>query len=322
MSSNKSPDWKKLSKANLIFRAADSPPALADCSIFSYSDGWVIFGENIKLKEGEIVGKMNILLNELSDLNREVVRQKRELEELNAVKNRFLGMAAHDLRNPAGYIESFSSIMLDSMRENLTDEQLEIMSLIYETSSFMHRIVDDLLDISKIEAGVFNLDMERIDLRAFLAKSISLNNIMAHKKGMEIDFIADTRASDIWADRYKLIQVMNNLLSNAIKFSNPGGEITVRAADDGGEAIRISIKDSGVGMPSGEMNKLFKPFNMLSVKATGGEQSTGLGMVIVKNIIEAHGGAIKVDSEPAKGTTVSFTIPIKGKSDLSGQYAV
>ena len=310
ISSNKNLNWKKAGKMNLIFRASDSLPVLVDCLIFPYSGGWMIFGESITLSEGGISGKMNILINEMADLNREVVRQKKELEELSAVKNRFLGMAAHDLRNPSGYIKEFSSILLELMSENLTEDQLKIIGTIRETSSYMNGIVEDLLDISKIEAGVLDLNLERLDLRTFLTENISFNNIMANKKGIEIIFTAETEALEMLADKYKLAQVMNNLLSNAIKFSNPGSKVTVRMVNDGEKSVKISVEDNGMGIPAGELDKLFKPFQKFSVKATKGEKSTGLGMVIVKNIVEAHGGMITVESEPSKGTAMIFTIPI------------
>ncbi len=246
------------------------------------------------------------LNNELNNLTRELQKKNAELAQLNAIKNRFLGMAAHDLRYPMICIKEFSSFL---SRENLTEDQRKVSSNIQELSGYMSSIVANLLDISKIEAGVFDLNKERIGLQAFLGETITLNNIMARKKEMEIRLQNDARIAEIWADKHKLAQVLNNLLSNAIKFSNPGNEIIVRAADEGNEIVSISVKDHGVGIPIGELDSVFKPFQKLSAKATRGETSTGLGMVIVKNIVEAHGGKIRVESEPSKGTTVSFTIP-------------
>ncbi|MEI8345747.1 MAG: ATP-binding protein [Candidatus Omnitrophota bacterium] len=134
---------------------------------------------------------------------------------------------------------------------------------------------------------------------------------MAHQKDLRIDWACDCVAAHLWVDPQKITQVINNLLSNAVKFSHPGGKITVRAADAGADTVEISISDTGVGIPDGELSQIFKPFAKLSVKATRGEKSTGLGMVIVKNIVEAHGGTIRVESAPSKGTTVSFTVPRK-----------
>jgi signal transduction histidine kinase len=271
----------------------------------------VAFGEANSEELDKLQKHFILLNNELNNLTRELQKKNAELAQLNSIKNRFLGMAAHDLRFPMICIKEFSSFLL---REHLTDDQMKMIASIQELSSAMNVMVEDLLDISKIEAGVFELDRGRVDLQSFLADTISLNNILDRKKGIHIHSVVDLKIPEIWADQNKLAQVMNNLLSNAIKFSKPSSEIEVRAVNEDNGSVRISIQDSGVGIPRDELDKVFKPFQRLSAKATRGETSTGLGMVIVKNIVEAHRGRIRVESELAKGTTVSFTIPCKGQA--------
>lgn len=298
-------------KVPLSVKSADGLPRTFYFMLFDLGDARVAFGDQ-DIDELDKLQKQFLSLNvELGSITRELQKKNAELAQLNAVKNKFLGMAAHDLRNPSGYIKEFSAIMLEHMRDNLTEEQVKILETIHETSGYMSRIVEDLLDVAKIEAGKFDMVFEQFDLRAFLAENISFNNIMAHKKQLEIDCSCDNSVTEIFADKHKLSQVFNNLLSNAIKFSDPGGKIDVQAVNDKAKAVRITVMDSGVGIPADELKNLFKPFVRLSVKATRGEKNTGLGMVIVKNIIEAHGGTIKVESCPGQGTSVSFSIPFR-----------
>lgn len=172
----------------------------------------------------------------------------------------------------------------------------------------MLNLITDLLYISKIEAGKLQLELKETDLLALLERNVELNRLMAGRKQIDILF---TRREDLPAlvvDAPKIEQVLNNLISNGIKFSHPGTTVEVLALRRDQEVV-VSVRDEGQGIPADEIDRLFIPFENLSVKSTGGEQSTGLGLAIVKRIVEGHAGRIWVESEMGVGSTFSFSLP-------------
>ncbi len=265
--------------------------------------------KNQKQKESTLYDELGRLNNELANLQRELTKKNIELEKLNEEKNRFLGIAAHDLRNPLNAIQMYSEFLSDEASEILTPEQIEFVSIIHSSSQFMLRLVNDLLDVAKIESGKLELDLTRTDLIDLIRHNVTLNNTMASKKNISIDFHYDQDIPETLVDTAKIEQVLNNLIVNAIKFSNQGSVINVKVARSGKEAV-ISVKDQGQGIPDGEIDKLFKPFQRTSVRSTGGEDSTGLGLAIVRKIVMGHQGTVWVESEVGKGSTFYVALPL------------
>ena len=234
---------------------------------------------------------------------------EKKLIELSQLKNKFLGMAAHDLRNPLSSIRGFSEILLMEL-ETLTDEQKEFLTLINTISDQMLRLVNDLLDVSVIESGKLDLQLKMDSLRKLLEERIRIGETVAAKKAIRIS----RRLSDvpeIAFDTNRIVQVIDNLIGNAIKFSPPGSEIYVGLGMEGKE-VRVSVEDHGPGLSEEDKGKLFGEFQRLSAQPTGGEKSTGLGLSIAKKIVEAHAGRIWVETEKGKGAIFCFALPIKG----------
>jgi signal transduction histidine kinase len=242
-------------------------------------------------------------------MQRELIKRNIELEKLNDLKNEFIGMAAHDLRNPLQVIEGYSVLLLGKRFGELSDEQQQFISLIKKNSDFMLKLITDLLSISKIEAGKLTLEFTETDLIPLLQRTIELNRLLFEQKQIQIEFLADEGLPKVRVDATKVEQVLDNLISNAGKFSSPNSIVEVRARKNQ-EEIVISVKDEGQGIPANELDRLFVPFQKLSVKGTAGEQSTGLGLAIVKRIVEGHSGKVSVKSEVGVGSTFSFSLPI------------
>lgn len=249
------------------------------------------------------------LNNELANAQREVIKKNIELEELNDQKNQLIGMAAHDLRNPLGVIKGYGEFLLMDDAAGLNEEQVEIIKIISEASNHMLDMVNNLLDISKIESGKVELKLKKENLTALVANSVKVNKIIAAKKGINIVFDCLAEEIQVNIDTHKIIQVLDNLLSNAIKFSFPGSSIDVSVCQKDLLA-KVCVKDYGQGIPAGEIHKLFKPFSRTSVKSTAGELNSGLGLAIVKKIIQSHKGDIYVESEFKKGASFYFTLPV------------
>lgn len=252
--------------------------------------------------------ELSRLNNELVGMQRELSKKNFELAELNKLKNQFLGMAAHDLRNPLGYIINYSEFIEDE-KENLSKDQNDFIVQIKSLSRFMLNLVTDLLDLSAIEAGEINLRTEPVDIILLIMQNIQRNSILAEKKQIKIHFEASIQSLLLSLDKGKIEQVITNLLSNAVKYSKPNTLIIVELKSDN-SFVTISVKDQGQGIEKDELNLLFKPFQKTSTKSTAGEKSTGLGLFIVKRIVEAHKGKIWVESNYNIGSIFHFSLPI------------
>ena len=246
--------------------------------------------------------------NELANLQREMARKNAELSQLNEEKNRFLGIAAHDLRSPLGVILTYSEFLESEAAEVLDSEQREFVSAIRSTTQFMLRLIDDLLDVSQIEAGQLNLDLQPADLVGLLRHNVGLNRALAARKQIQIRFQPEMATLRVVIDAAKIVQVLNNLVGNAIKFSPALTQVDVLLSATASTAI-IAVDDHGPGIPPNELAKLFKPFSKTSVRSTAGEKSTGLGLAIVRRIAEGHGGEVQVESEVGRGSRFLVRLP-------------
>ena len=264
-----------------------------------------------EFKEEETYDELSRLNNELVNLQRELFKKNTELAKLNLLKNRFLGMAAHDLRNPLAAILSQSEFLIEELEDKIPVEEMDFLKSILKSSFFMLSLVEDLLDVSKIETGNLNLKKKDVDFIPFLHEIVKLNNILAKKKNIQI--ISDEKIDSLIIpfDQYKITQVINNLLTNAVKFSHPDSEIILKIILDD-DFLKISIKDTGTGIITADLQEIFTPFNKATSKGTAGEKSTGLGLSICKKIVEGHNGKIWVESEVDKGSTFSFSLPTNG----------
>ncbi len=244
--------------------------------------------------------------------------QSKNLRELNQALNRFIGIAAHDLRNPIGIIQMYSLYLLQDRESGLKEHQVRILNIIKDSSSFMLRLVEDLLDISKIESGNIQLNMTRNDYASFLRDNVDVNRILASRKRIRIRLKTDEGLPDIMFDRGKLTQVLNNLISNAVNYSEPGSNVEISANIKDDDLVTM-VKDHGPGIKPEDRDKVFREFQRGHCKATGGEKSTGLGLAIARKIVEGHRGRIGVRSEPGKGSEFYFTLPLHLKKEAAAK---
>ncbi len=231
-----------------------------------------------------------------------------QLSKANAAKNKFLGMAAHDLRNPLASIRGLAEFLRDGALGPLTPDQRDLASTIHSASQDMLQLVNELLDVAVIEAGELKLAPERSDLAPLVEKAVHLANIDAARKQTQIVLTAVARPAVATVDPHKIHQVVDNLLTNAVKFSPPGSSIKVELQPVPG-GLAIAVTDQGPGIPDSERDRLFKDFGRTSVLPTGGEKSTGLGLAICRKIVEAHHGTIVAENLPTGGCVFRVTLP-------------
>jgi signal transduction histidine kinase len=267
---------------------------------------------HMKQRDQSIYDELTHLNNELSAMQRELMKKNHELAQLNQQKNYFLGMAAHDLRSPLGTIVSYSEFLLDQDRAHTSEDDRELVGVIRKSSEFMLGLINDLLDISKIESGNLNLNVSPLNLAELISQGIDLNQVLAEKKGIRLQESHAGQLPEIvvW-DRYKIEQVLNNLLGNAIKFSHPDSTVMIRLSADENKVV-MQFEDRGDGMPDDILDQLFIPFSKASRVGTKGEKGTGLGLAIVRRILEGHGGEIRAENMAEGGTRFIVSLPIGG----------
>jgi len=231
-----------------------------------------------------------------------------QLMRANVAKNRLLGMVAHDLRNPLGSIGSLTEFLQeDGAAGRLGANQLDLINCIHDAVQTMLQLVNELVDVSVIEAGELRINPAAVSLRALIEESATLNRINAAKKGTRIECAVADLPAAIRADGPKIRQVIDNLINNAVKFSPPHSTVRIEAATRDGQCT-VAVLDEGPGIPPNERHKLFKEFGRTSVSPTAGEKSTGLGLAICRRIIEAHGGAICAENRPGRGSIFRFQL--------------
>lgn len=251
------------------------------------------------------------------ELRKTIAAQKKELEasnqklkESNDELNRFVGMAAHDIRNPVGAIQMTSEMLLEE--ENIDAETKSFIEMIHTAAANSLQILNDTLNISQIQSGTITLHMAKQDYIAFLKEDLRMNEYQTQRKKQILRFESLIEKAEIEFDKSRLLQVINNLLTNAIKYSEPGTMIRVRVdwSDETKKSILTEVIDQGLGIDKKYHEHLFDPFTTTSNPTTGNESKTGLGLAIVKKIVALHNGSIGFTSEKGKGSRFFFTLPV------------
>jgi len=216
---------------------------------------------------------------------------------------------SHELRTPLTIIQEGVALINDKILGDVNEKQVSTLSQVLENIARLTRIIDGLLDISKLEAGEMELKRSSVDIAKFIKKIIEDFQSKAKEKKIVLKTSLSKKVSRVYADGDKLIQILTNLVSNSLKFTPANGKITVRADDDADGSVMISVSDTGVGMSGGDVSKLFNKFQQFDRVHGPGEKGTGLGLSISKKIVELHGGRIWAESKVKKGSTFCFTIP-------------
>jgi signal transduction histidine kinase len=259
-------------------------------------------------RESDLYDELTRLNNELVTAQRELAKKNIELARLNDQKNEFLGIAAHDLRNPLGVILAYSHFLIEEAAPALGQEQVGFLNRIKSSSNFMLNLVNNLLDISVIEAGKLQLNLEQVELGELLRENISVNRVLADREQIRLTLERVDKVPAMMLDRVKIEQVLNNLLGNAIKFSPAGSEVSVSLEDSESDAI-ITVRDRGPGIPEEEIGRVFQPFTKTGSRRSEREKSAGLGLAIVKKIVAGHGGEISVESKIGEGSAFRVALP-------------
>jgi signal transduction histidine kinase len=261
--------------------------------VTSFADQAVIAIENVRL------------FDEIQD-------KSRQLEIANQHKSEFLANMSHELRTPLNAIIGFSEVLIERMFGELNEKQDDYLKDIFTSGKHLLSLINDILDLSKIEAGRMELDADTFDAAAALGNAMTLVRERAQRHGIALSLDVDPQLGDgtgqIRADERKFKQIMLNLLSNAVKFTPDGGKIGVRAMLANG-ALEVAVSDTGIGIAKEDQEAVFEEFRQVGRHYTNKQEGTGLGLALTKRFVELHGGTLRLESELGHGSTFTFTIP-------------
>jgi signal transduction histidine kinase/putative methionine-R-sulfoxide reductase with GAF domain len=241
-------------------------------------------------------------------LFREIQDKSRQLEIANKHKSEFLANMSHELRTPLNAIIGFSEVLLERLFGDVNDKQQDYLQDIHSSGRHLLNLINDILDLSKVEAGRMELELSRFDLPTAIATAMTLVRERAQRHDIKLGMDVDPALGEVVADERKLKQILLNLLSNAVKFTPDGGRIDVRAQATANE-IEIAVRDTGIGIAAADQEAVFEEFRQVGRHYTSKQEGTGLGLALTRRFVELHGGTIRVASEPGKGSTFTFTLP-------------
>jgi signal transduction histidine kinase len=255
---------------------------------------------------------------QLENSRREVAIARDEAIAANRHKSAFLANMSHELRTPLNAIIGFSEVLSAKVFGELNDKQAEYIDDIFASGHHLLSLINDILDLSKIEAGRLELSCMTFDLPGAIDNALTLMKERANRRGVTLRKQVASPVGAVTADERAVKQILINLLTNAIKFTDGGGSITVRAEGNGQEVV-IAVADSGIGIPKEDQTVIFEEFRQGTSDYTRKQEGTGLGLALSRRLVELHGGRIWVESEPGRGSTFSFTLPVAGTAAVRAE---
>jgi signal transduction histidine kinase len=265
--------------------------------------------ERRRMRTAEAIRVARGLIRELAVQSAELERARIAAEEGSRAKSQFLANMSHELRTPLNSIVGFSKVLLNKIDGDLSDRQEAYLRAVHTSGTHLLRLINGILDLSRIEAGRLELSLEELDLADVIAECVEESESLVRGKAVKLERDVAPELPRLFADRTKVKQVLLNLLSNAAKFT-AAGRILVRAQAEP-DGLRVSVADTGVGIRAEALPRLFEPFHRLPGRASLEAGGTGLGLTISRRFVEMHGGRMWVESREHQGSTFYFTLPLK-----------
>jgi len=315
-----------IGRTSADFNMYENPSDRAEIfSNLKMNGGTSRFPNSIRRKDGSVftgiastsviqIGGQSHVLASVKDVS-DIQRSRQEAVAANQAKSEFLSSMSHELRTPMNAILGFSQLLDNDPEQPLSEDQQDSLTHIRNSGRHLLELINEVLDLSKIEAGKMELSIEEVSLSAIIDEGLQSVLTKAEERGIDIS-VVDTvgQAPMVRADHLRLLQVLINLLSNAVKYNRENGKVTIGVEETAGDMLRIAVSDTGEGIPENKQSELFKPFSRLDAESSGIE-GTGIGLVICKDLIERMDGFVGMESEIGKGSTFWFELPV-AKNDL------
>jgi signal transduction histidine kinase len=255
------------------------------------------------------ITKRRLLEDELVRRNEEIVVQYRRLQETSRLKSEFLANMSHELRTPLNAIIGFSELIHDGKAGEVNANQKEYLGDVLTSSRHLLDLINGVLDLAKVEAGKTEFRPEAVNLPELIGEVVDALRTLAAQKNIRIELPEEMSVNAIFTDRSKLKQVLYNYLSNALKFTPNGGRVGVHVLPEGASAFRLEVEDTGIGVAASDLGRLFVEFQQLDASTAKKYPGTGLGLALLKRIVEAQGGSVGVESVLGKGSTFWAVLP-------------
>ncbi len=254
--------------------------------------------------------ELRLLKERITRQNIELARTNAELRRASRLKDEFLAGISHEVRTPLAAVLGLAEILRTRVVGPVNNEQAEILQRIDESGRHLLAVINDLLDLAKIDAGRFDLELRLVSAHHLCEASVRMIHELAIRKSQTVSLNVDPRVTTIRADERRLRQALINLLSNAVKFTAPGGNIGLDVqGDPDGEVVRLSVWDSGIGIAAEDIPRLFVPFSQIDGEHQRGQTGSGLGLAIVARLAELHGGGMELTSQPGQGSRFTLSLP-------------
>ena len=253
--------------------------------------------------------KLQSQAEKLITQQQELVEKRRAVEKASQLKSEFLANMSHELRTPLNAVIGFSELMMDEVPGKINDEQRECLGDILGSGQHLLNLINDVLDLSKVEAGKIELKLQDLNLAAVIADVAKTVEPMLDDSKHKLEVSVEEGLPQVRADRSRLKQIFLNLLSNAIKFTPPGGKLAIEASS-AGDRCQVSVVDNGVGIKKEDRERIFEVFTQAETLPDEKKEGSGLGLALTMQLVEIMGGRIWVESEYGKGSRFTFTLPL------------
>ncbi len=296
--------------------------------LFGYALSWSVIGPIRRMEtrlgaiaSGDFSGHVDVpnrdelgaLAANINRMNDELGRVYKELESASRHKSEFLANMSHELRTPLNAIIGFSEVLREEMYGGLNDTQRQYVEDVQEAGQHLLSLINDILDLSKVEAGRMELALAEVSVVDTLERGLTMHQARATRNEISLNLDIEPDVGVVTADERKIRQVVFNLVSNAVKFTPSGGRVDVSARRHDG-VVEIAVADTGVGIAPADQDRIFEEFQQARGPADGAHEGTGLGLTLSRRFVELHGGRLWVQSEPGAGTTFRFTLPAGSRS--------
>jgi signal transduction histidine kinase len=243
----------------------------------------------------------------------ELRRALERLSELNQLKANLISNVSHELRTPLAHIRGYVELMADGQLGDLNDEQANAVGVVRRATERLGRLIEDLIEFSAASRTGVSLNLTPVVIPALLSQAIERSQEKAKRAGVSLEMKLEGQIPPLLADRERLSWVLHQLLDNAVKFTPDGGHVTLRAAPDN-HAVLVEVSDTGIGIPPERLREVFEPFHQLDGSPTRRYGGTGLGLALVRLILDAHGAPVNLESQVGEGTRVWFTLPVEARA--------